>query len=72
MVIVTAETKVRCTLVVDNITVENIMNVAGLGVTIRSCGSIGKEIISQVTKANVVSGCMSDVIWNNKYLSTIN
>ena len=45
------------------------MEVSCLGVTITSFGSIGREIvICQITRAKRMSGCMSDVIKNNKLL----
>lgn len=59
---------VRCKLVVDNDIVENIMEVSYLLVAITSYGSIDKEISYRITKANRVSACMRDGIWNNKFL----
>ena len=70
MAIVTAKTKaltiaatpVRCKLAVDKVTVQRSMEAKCLGVTITSYSSIGKEICCQITKANKVTGCRSDVL----------
>lgn len=60
----------RCKLVVDNNPVEQVMSFDYLGVNISSYGSLHKEVVQQTNKAAVVSGCLRDVIWRNKEMST--
>ena len=65
--VTTVATPVWCKLAVDNEVVEQIMEVNYLGVTITSCGSVGKEISGRNIKLNKCQ----DVLWNNKILDLI-
>lgn len=59
---------IRCKLVVENEIVEQVMQFKYLGADITSGHDPVKELRGQINKALVMSGCLRDVAWNNKYM----
>ncbi|XP_044749778.1 uncharacterized protein LOC123310376 [Coccinella septempunctata] len=67
---VVSKEPIRCKLVVNGSIVNQVMNVSYLGVETSSNRCVANEVDSQVKKAARISGCLQDVIWRNKYMST--
>ena len=59
----------RCKPVIDSEIVEQVTTFRYLGADISSCNETIKDLKSQINKASVTSGCLRDVIWNNKHMS---
>lgn len=60
----------RCKLIIDNQPIEQVMLFNYLGATISSFGNLTTEVRDQVTKANQISGCLRDIVWKNKNMTT--
>lgn len=59
----------RCKPVINNEIVEQVTTFRYLGVDISSCNEPIKDLKYQINKASLTSGCLRDVIWNNKHMS---
>lgn len=60
---------VRCKLEINGKIIEQVMQTRYLGVNISSSNNTAQEVKMQATKAAVVSGCLRDFIWQNKYMN---
>lgn len=59
----------RCKLAIYDRSVEQVMSFKYLGASITSARNLKEEVKAQTTKASVISGCLRDIIWRNKYMS---
>ncbi|XP_055385812.1 uncharacterized protein LOC129614885 [Condylostylus longicornis] len=59
---------IRCKLVVNNKTIEQVNRFKYLGVDITDSRQIETEVSLQTAKAAAISGNLRDVIWKNKYM----
>lgn len=77
MIISTEKTKsmviskepVRCKLMVDNKTIEQVMKFNYLGSQISSSRNLIEEVRANCIKASFISGSLRDLIWKNKYMT---
>ncbi|KAI4477630.1 hypothetical protein M0802_014675 [Mischocyttarus mexicanus] len=60
----------RCKLAVNGLSVEQVIKFRFLGVNITSSKNLIEEVPEQTRKAAMLSGCLGDIIWRNKYMST--
>lgn len=57
---------------IEDRVIEQVMVYNYLGVDICSARDLNKEVQKQSTKSAIVSGCLRDVIWRNRYMSVEN
>lgn len=61
---------IKCKLMVNDKTIEQVMIYKYLGIETSSDRNIIKEVQAQTNKANRISGYLRDIIWRNKYMTT--
>ncbi|XP_055378925.1 uncharacterized protein LOC129610383 [Condylostylus longicornis] len=66
---VIAKNPIRCKLVINNKSVEQVMKFNYLGVETTAYRDIKAEMSKQTNKASLISGCLRQVVWRNKYMS---
>lgn len=59
---------ITCKPAVDGITIEQMMELQQVGITLSSDGSIENQVEGQVKKDGRVAGWLSDTIWPNRYI----
>ncbi|XP_030760719.1 uncharacterized protein LOC115885833 [Sitophilus oryzae] len=67
---VIAKEPIRCKLVVDDPTINQVSKFNSLGVNISGNRNLSDEARVQANKAARISGYLRDIIWRNKFMST--
>lgn len=68
--LVMSKDPIRCKLMVDGRTIEQVMQFNYLGSHITSCRNLIAETRQNSIKASKISGNLRDIIWKNKYMTT--
>lgn len=63
---------IRCKLAIDDQLIEQVFSFNYLDINTSSSRDVTKEVRSQVNRASIISGCLRDIIWRNKFISTEN
>ena len=63
-----AKVSIRCKLVVEDNSIEQVMLFRYLCIDISSSHDPVKDLRSQINKASALSGCLRDIVWSNPYM----
>jgi hypothetical protein len=53
----------------DDHIIDQVLKIKYLGIDIISHGLLQDEVKGQINKANKISGCLNNTVWNNKYIT---
>ena len=65
-----AKNNIKCEIKLKGTTIEQVQKFNYLGVEISAKRDLKQEVKMQTTKAARISGCLYNLIWLNKYMST--